>query len=213
MWKSKSDHAGNAQQDRDIIPPDIEDPPPQRQAHFNAATPSANFPQQLPPRPEPSRRQGLCPDARFCWPFSWDSWTLNTNGDTPLLLRRLCMWITLGVRVFNYVLAFIFQLFGFHIASMIVGIILGVLSFFFIAYCLSGIGNVQGSRRVLGISANRWHYDVFLLGSALIHIMLIPILFKYRSQVAYDVTWYGMWILIFGTWWTTTWVPEQTSYV
>lgn len=57
------------------------------------------------------------------------------------------------MRTFNSILALIFRLYGFDIGGLVVGIILAVLGFFFIAYCLAGIGNVQGSRRILGISA------------------------------------------------------------
>lgn len=219
MWKSRASNNSSAfpQPASDIIQPDVEDPPPQRQPrtiHNMAPQPQQSaFPEHLPPRPEQTGDSRLCPGARFCWSFSWEAWSLQTNGDYGLLTRRICMWVTLAVRTMTSVLGLVFSLYGGSIGGFVIGTVFTVLGFFFIAYCLAGIGNVQGTRRVLGISMGRWHYDIFLLGSAAIHVALIFIVFFLRSSIGFMITWYGMWLLIFATFWTTTWTPEQQSYV
>ncbi|KAI1855766.1 hypothetical protein JX265_012211 [Neoarthrinium moseri] len=217
MWKFKLTPPGNTEPDRDIIPPDVEDPPPQRSQtrtpFHNMASQPSSFPETLPPRPQKSKDDRLCPGARFCWPFDWSSWSLNTNGDHALLMRRICMWVTLAVRTFTYIMSLILNLYGFHFGAFVIGIVFTVLGFFFIAWCLVGIAEAKGSRRVLGTSVNRWHFDVFLLGSAVIHIGLIFILFFARSATGFLTTWYGMWILIFAAKWITAWTPEEQSNV
>lgn len=62
------------------------------------------------------------------------------------------MWVTLAVRTMTSVLGLVFSLYGGSIGGFVIGTVFTVLGFFFIAYCLAGIGNVQGTRRVLGIS-------------------------------------------------------------
>ncbi|KAK8094890.1 hypothetical protein PG997_001575 [Apiospora hydei] len=248
--------------DNDIIPSDVEDPlvPPAQQQSSAAAAAGRGMPRNvrtihdyltsgrsssgsLPPRPA---GQGVswgernCPNARFCWPFDWSSWTLDTGGDLPALVRRLCMWITLATRTALAVLALIFLFVGFEIGSFVVNIILDVLGFFFIAWCLARIGDAVGGEAGDGDfggkwpyspafsfrlitelvsflahsgSRGRWHFDLFLLGSAIIHIIMIATVFVYKSRVGFLTSWYGMWILIFVVAWVAGWAPEGTSYV
>lgn len=156
--------------DNDIIPADVEDPPATRPLqstssntsgmpgnvrtiHDYPTSGSANANASLPPRPAGqgvSWGQRNCPNARFCWPFDWSSWTLDTGGDAPALLRRICMWITLATRTALAVFSLIFLFVGFHISSFVINIILDVLGFFFIAWCLARIGDAVGERRVMG---------------------------------------------------------------
>ncbi|KAI0130280.1 hypothetical protein BJ170DRAFT_681734 [Xylariales sp. AK1849] len=145
------------------------------------ATSGTRFPESLPPRPEPSWGERSCPGARFCWPFDWAAWSLNTCSDKAALLRRVCMWTTLVVRTMTSIMGLVFRLYGGDIGSF-----------------------------------NRWHFDVFLLGSAAIHVALVFIVFIVfilKSNAGFFITWYGMWILIFVVYWITTWTPEQQSYV
>ncbi|KAK7947903.1 uncharacterized protein PG986_008789 [Apiospora aurea] len=218
--------------DNDIIPSDVEDPlvPPAHQHSSSAAAAGRGMPRNvrtihdyptsgsstLPPRPAGqgvSWTERNCPNARFCWPFDWSSWTLDTGGDLPALLRRLCMWVTLATRTALAVLALIFLFVGFEIGSFVLNIILDVLGFFFIAWCLARIGDAVGERRVMGTLVGRWHFDLFLLGSAIIHIIMIATVFVYQSKVGFLTSWYGMWILIFAVAWVAGWAPEGTSYV
>lgn len=60
------------------------------------------------------------------------------------------MWVVLILRTFLSVLAIIATAYGGQIVSMIVGIILAVLGFLFIAWCLATIGEAKGRRRVFG---------------------------------------------------------------
>jgi hypothetical protein len=67
-------------------------------------------------------------------------------------MRRLCMWVTLLIRTMESILGLVYNLYSGSIGGFIIGILLAVLGFFLIAYCLSGIANAVGYRRVLGIN-------------------------------------------------------------
>lgn len=152
--------------DNDIIPADVEDAPPQRQPSSAAAARSGGMPRNvrtihdyptsggsLPPRPAGQGvawQQRNCPNARFCWPFDWSSWRLDTGGDAPALIRRLCMWVTLATRTALAVFSLIFLFVGFEVGAFVIHAILDVLGFFFIAWCLARIGDAVGERRVMG---------------------------------------------------------------
>ncbi|KAK8009495.1 hypothetical protein PG991_012046 [Apiospora marii] len=208
--------------DNDIIPADVEDPPPQRQQPSSvAAAGSRGMPRNVRtihdyPRPAGQGvawQQRNCPNARFCWPFDWSSWTLDTGGDGPALMRRLCMWVTLATRTALAVFSLVFLFVGFAVGEFVVHVILDVLGFFFIAWCLARIGDAVGERRVMGRLVGRWHFDLFLLGSAAVHIVMIATVFIYKSRVGFLTSWYGMWILIFAVAWIAGWAPEGDSYV
>ncbi|KAK8076934.1 hypothetical protein PG996_003104 [Apiospora saccharicola] len=144
--------------DNDIIPADVEDPPQQSSPAAGSGVRTIHdYPTSsgtLPPRPAGqggvSWQQRNCPNARFCWPFDWSSWSLDTGGDAPALMRRLCMWVTLATRTALAVVSLIFLFAGFEIGSFIIQCIFDVLGFFFIAWCLARIGDAVGERRVMG---------------------------------------------------------------
>ncbi|KAI1408310.1 hypothetical protein F5Y13DRAFT_172626 [Hypoxylon sp. FL1857] len=174
---------------------------------------SSSFPQELPPRPEQTWRQRNCPGFRGCWGFSWEAYSLATS-DMAVLARRICMIITLGVRTALSILGVIFKAYSGSIGGMVIGIILAVLGFLFVAWCLACIGEATGTRKVLGISVGRWHFDIFLLASGLIHVGILIGFFTGMGNLGFLISWYGMWILIFAVAWITTWAPEQSnSYV
>ncbi|KAK8087368.1 hypothetical protein PG994_002342 [Apiospora phragmitis] len=186
---------------KDLIPADVEDPPTQRQ-HPSSGMPGNvrnihDYPtsggrstSSLPPRPAGqgvSWQQRNCPNARFCWPFDWASWTLDTGGDGAALLHRVCMWITLATRTALAVFSLVFLFVGFQIGSFVINVIIAVLGFFFIAWCLARIGDAVGERRVMGALVGRWHFDFFLIGSAAVHIIMIATVFVYKSRVGFLV--------------------------
>ncbi|KAI2464213.1 hypothetical protein F4781DRAFT_83544 [Annulohypoxylon bovei var. microspora] len=167
------------------------------------------FPQELPPRPEQtSWKDRNCPGSRGCWSFSWGAYSLATT-DKAVLARRICMITTLGVRTALSVLGILFNAYSKGVGGMIIGIILAVIGFLFIAWCLASIGEARGTRKVLGTSMGRWHFDVFLFASALVHIAFLIGFFTGMGNTGFLISWYGMWILIFAVAWITTWTPEQ----
>lgn len=85
------------------------------------------------------------------WSISWDSYSLNIS-DRAVLLRRVCMYVILGTRLLLSIRAAIFRAWGFELASLIIGIILGVLGFFCVAWCLAVISEARGRRMVFGIN-------------------------------------------------------------
>jgi hypothetical protein len=51
------------------------------------------------------------------------------------------------------------------------------------------------------------------MGCALIHIVLIAIMLLFQWRWAFYTVWFGMWLLIFGVAWVTTWAGEQEIFV
>lgn len=68
-----------------------------------------------------------------------------------MLARRICMIAILGIRTAISIIAIIRDVWGARIVNLIVGSILAVLGFLFIAWCLAKIGDAKGHRKVLGI--------------------------------------------------------------
>jgi uncharacterized membrane protein len=104
-----------------------------------------------------------------------------------------------------------YDAYGSATGGFIINIILTVIGFFFVAWCLKEIGNMTGQRRVLGHLVGRWHYDIFLLANLVIHAgLLIGVVLK-MPGAAYSSLWIVMWILMFGAAWIATWPPEMNE--
>lgn len=102
----------------------------------------------------------------------------------------------------------IFNAYGSGLGGFIINIILTVLGFFFVAWCLKEVGNMSGQRRVLGRLVGRWHYDIFLLANLIIHLgLLIGVVLRIPGA-AYSSLWIVMLLLLFGAAWVATWPPE-----
>ena len=106
------------------------------------------FPQDLPAR-ETTWKDRNCPGMRGCWSFSLSSFSLATS-DKAVLARRICMIVILGLRTAINIWDIVVSAITLQLGWLIVGIILGVLGFLFIAWCLARIGEATGYRRVLG---------------------------------------------------------------
>jgi hypothetical protein len=91
-----------------------------------------------------------CPNMRSCWSISLSSYSLKTT-DKAVLARRICMLIILGLRTAISVLSIIGHAFGGRVLSLVIGSVLAVLGFLFIAWCLATIGDAKGYRKVLGL--------------------------------------------------------------
>jgi predicted PurR-regulated permease PerM len=57
----------------------------------------------------------------------------------------------------------------------------------------------------------RWHFDVFLLIMAIVHIIIFVSAFFWKDGGGVWGAWLAMWLLIFGAAWVTTWEPEPQS--
>jgi len=131
------------------------------------AAPS-NFPTDLPERTQApsggghSWKDRNCPNARGCWSFSLSSYSLKTS-DKVILARRICMLAILGVRTALSILSIIWEAWGRRIVSFVLGSILAVLGFFFIAWCLVQIGDAKGYRKVLGMRIVSYSFLVDML--------------------------------------------------
>ncbi|KAH8678245.1 hypothetical protein BX600DRAFT_431533 [Xylariales sp. PMI_506] len=172
--------------------------------------PSA-FPTELPPRPQGGG--GGSGRHRVWWPYSWSEWTLRTHGDKAKLLRRLCMWSTILLRLGTSAIAFIIATYG-GIGGFVIGVILSLAGLFFVTFCLAGIGEATGTRRVMGICFTRRHFDIFLLFCVAIHVFLFLIMLLVPGgRYSFIVIWYLMWILIVVAYWITIQAPEPSGYV
>ncbi|GJC83305.1 hypothetical protein ColLi_06143 [Colletotrichum liriopes] len=162
--------------------------------------------------PGGSMKDRMCPNMRGCWSFSWEAYSLKTS-DKAVLFRRICMYVILGTRTAMSVIGVVRDIVHAQVASFILGIILGVIGFFFIAWCLAVIGQAEGRRKVLGIMVGRWHFDIFLLVTAFIHAALLVGSFFGLGSAGGYATWLIMWLLIFLVAWIGTWPAEQESHV
>jgi hypothetical protein len=155
----------------------------------------------------------LCPAAVGCWPgLALDAFNpFNCQGNGQELARRLCMIGVLAIRTAISILWFFVRLIRADIANLIVNTIIGVLGFFFVAWCLKEIGKMSGYRRVLGKLVGRWHYDVFLLANLVIHVgILLAVVFK-TPGAATGTLWLAMWLAMFVAAWIATWSPEVSE--
>jgi hypothetical protein len=89
--------------------------------------------------------------ARTCWDFSWEAYSIRTD-ERAVLWRRLCMWTILGVRTLSSVVFVLGRVFTGDVLGVISHTISGLISFFFIAWCLAQIGEAEGSRTVFNIA-------------------------------------------------------------
>lgn len=85
------------------------------------------------------------------WSSILDSWSLNAYNSTRTNIRRVCMWTILLLRtVVSFLMIFYFS-FRNHLGSILGGIILLVLNFAFMVWCLAMIDGAEGYRNVLGL--------------------------------------------------------------
>lgn len=104
-----------------------------------------------PPGADSSVRNRYCPNLVAWWSFSWDAYSLAGVDDRIAYARRVCMWTVLVLRTLLGFLGFWRYAQNLDIAMMVMGPILSVVEFFWIAFCLAHIGQSEGKRRVLGI--------------------------------------------------------------
>ncbi|KAK6213489.1 hypothetical protein QIS74_09491 [Colletotrichum tabaci] len=180
--------------------------------HQGAAATAASATQAQAQGGGGSLKDRMCPNMRGCWSFSWEAYSLKT-ADKAVLFRRICMYVILGIRTAMSVIGVVRDIIHARVAGFIIGIILGVIGFFFIAWCLAVIGQAEGRRKVLGVMVGRWHFDVFLLVTAFIHAALLIGSFFGLGSAGGHATWLIMWLLIFLVAWIGTWPAEQESYV
>lgn len=173
--------------------------------------PASTFPQDLPPR-EQSWKDRNCPGMTGYFSFRLSSYSLQTS-DKAVLARRVCMLTILLLRTAISVKEVVWAAIRLNIAWLIINIVFGIISFFFVAMALEKIGEAQGRRKVLGILVGRWHFDVFLLVMAIIHAGIFIGLFFGLGGGGGSAGWLALWLLIFIVYWITTWQPEAESNV
>ncbi|KAM5353967.1 hypothetical protein ACJ41O_000617 [Fusarium nematophilum] len=162
-----------------------------------------------------SWKERNCPNMRTCWSFSWNAYNPVTS-DKAAMVRRLSMCLTLFVRTFLSILGICRNAYGTVVVSVVVGVILTILNFFFIGWCLAKIGEAQGERRVFGKLVGRFAFDIFLGFCAIVHIGLLLASFMAWDSfggAGLNGTWLAMWVLIFAVAWVATWAPEGESAV
>ncbi|CAJ2503000.1 Uu.00g103940.m01.CDS01 [Anthostomella pinea] len=170
------------------------------------------YPQGLPPRPRPtaSWKDRNCPGYSPFYKVNWAAYSLKTRNK-EVLARRGCMWTALAARTVIDASFVVRGAYGRNVAGWAVGALIVFIIFFFLAWCLAQIGEVQGERRVLGTLLGRRHFDFFLFGAALVPIASLIGFFTGLGWRPMFITWHGMWLLIFAAAWITTWAPERAD--
>lgn len=72
------------------------------------------------------------------------SWSFN--GTWLTVARRFCMWAIIILRTVTNILAMAHNTLGSKIVSMICGVIIGIISFAFVFWCLTIIDRARGNR-------------------------------------------------------------------
>ncbi|CAI6336196.1 unnamed protein product [Periconia digitata] len=155
-------------------------------------------------------QQRTCPNMRSCWNFSYHSFSLRTS-DRRTLYRRISMIVILLTRLALSIISIFFHLWGGELISVIVGSILTVLGFLFVAWCLTVIGEAQGGRKVMGLMIRRGALDIFLWIVAEVHVALLIIGAFFGFGNWMSITWTVMWLVIFGAAWVCTWTPDEAE--
>lgn len=118
----------------------------------------------------------------------------------------------LAIRTAASALSIVYGGFGkIQILNLILGILLGVLFFFFVAYWLHVIGSMRGYRTVFGTRWSRWHFDAYLAICLLIHIGLVGGVFVGLPGYAQSVCWFVMGLTIWGVAWVAGWPDEEAG--
>jgi hypothetical protein len=164
------------------------------------------------PEPMASTQKRHCPNMRSCYPVKamFESFSLVHTPGWTTLARRIGMYVILILRTIS---SLFWLLRGVPVVSFIIGIILTVLSFFFVAYCLHLIDRrcVQGgSVRCFGLWSSP-HFNMFVAIIALIHFGIFFGFLVGLPWVVSSVLWLVMWLLIFAVGWVASWAPEPES--
>lgn len=84
--------------------------------------------------------------SRNCLNFGEYTRSWSFNGTRRVLVRRCCMWTIIILRTVMNILATLFDTLGSKIASIVCGILFGILSFVFVIWCLTMIDRAHGIR-------------------------------------------------------------------
>ncbi|KAK3939218.1 hypothetical protein QBC46DRAFT_355240 [Diplogelasinospora grovesii] len=165
---------------------------------------NTNPPSQFTPAPDrapnPSRKSGRRRRLRTCCSSTLSAYDLLRALHPPStrqICRRLCMWIIMLLRTFMSVLNITSNAFGQRVVSLVLGILLAIISFIYVGWCLAVIGEAQGSRRVCGVNIGRTHLDVMLVIFAISHIALfIGAFTPGLGALAFVTIWVILWLLV-----------------
>lgn len=84
--------------------------------------------------------------SRNCLSFGEYTRSWSFNGTWRTIMRRFCMWAIIILRTVMNILTIAFHTLGSKIVSMVLGVILGILSFIFVFWCLTMIDRAHGRR-------------------------------------------------------------------
>ena len=96
-----------------------------------------------------------CPGMRSCWYIKVSSYNPFNRSSTDERVRRTCMIVTLGsVTLLDFLWLYrqTSQLIAGNgsVLGLVVGLILNLIGFFFVASCLTIIGDAESERTVMG---------------------------------------------------------------
>ncbi|KAK2610190.1 hypothetical protein N8I77_003642 [Diaporthe amygdali] len=126
------------------------------------------------------------------------SWSFN--GTWLTVARRFCMWAIIILRTVTNILAMAHNTLGSKIVSMICGVIIGIISFAFVFWCLTIIDRARGNRACwfCGLVVGRTHLDVFVIVNAILHLSLLASFWQLvlHTAVGFNIIWFALWVLI-----------------
>ncbi|KAI7775824.1 hypothetical protein LA080_006192 [Diaporthe eres] len=138
--------------------------------------------------------------SRNCLSFGEYTRSWSLNGTWQTIVRRFCMWAIIILRTVMNILSISFHTLGSKIVSMVCGVLIGILSFIFVFWCLTMIDRAHGRRACwfCGFLVGRTHLDIFTGIITLLHVGLLasfwPIIV--HSAAGFNIIWFSLWILI-----------------
>ncbi|KAG8162666.1 hypothetical protein KVR01_007144 [Diaporthe batatas] len=138
--------------------------------------------------------------SRSCLSFGEYTRSWSFNGTWRTIVRRLCMWVIISLRIVMNILSVSSNTLGSKVANLVVGVLFGLLSFIFVFWCLTMIDRAHGNRAcwLCGLIVGRTHLEIFVGVIALLHVGLLASFWQFvpHSAAGFNVVFFFLCIMI-----------------